>query len=195
MRNRLSFKDSVKAVSMLLCAASGIYAAGLSNPVSETGYNETTAECDELAELRKQTADLFQRPLSREEYYERNWMWLRCRTETHNEFDAGGSWFGEDAEDFHNKVRPLDCGPINWHFKYVNGQGWGDAMFGFDWSIPNCVLPFTVQILRDIAKVATDRYQRELYIWDCPGAHDDPHWGTERATGLKVYAPPDRSYD
>ena len=145
------------------------------------GANHTglSPECRKLEALRNQTEELFLKSPNREEYYNRNWMWVRCRTAFHNEFDAGGSWFGPYAEDLRRRLEDSHCVWYNWHFKYINSRGWGDAMFGFNWASPRCHQQDTVDIMRKVAKIAADRYQREFYIWDCPGAETDPNWDSE----------------
>lgn len=123
---------------------------------------------------RNLTELLFNRPLTFSEYKARNWMWLRCRTFTSNQFDVGGMWPGEFGSWFLGKLHETKCAPINWQFEYVNGQTWGDAYVAFDWWSTGCDQIRAVKAaIKAAAKEATEM-RRELYIYNCVGFNDYP---------------------
>ncbi|KAH6989408.1 hypothetical protein BKA56DRAFT_710856 [Ilyonectria sp. MPI-CAGE-AT-0026] len=123
---------------------------------------------------RNLTELLFNRPLTYSEYTARNWMWLRCRTFTSNQFDVGGNWPGHFGSWFLGKLHETKCAPINWQFEYVNGQRWGDAYVAFDWWSTGCDQIRAVKAaIKAAAKSATEM-RRELYIYNCVGFNDYP---------------------
>lgn len=148
---------------------------------SPTGFNtepKIQEDCNAMEALRNKTADLFRRRISREEYYRRNWMWIRCRGKRVNRLDMGGSWFGPEGRDFKRYLENMNCGSVlNWRFKYVNGE-WGDATLRFNWLL-SCGLKTTIAVASSLARVAGERYKREFYILNCPRASMDPNWASE----------------
>lgn len=132
---------------------------------------------------RNLTELLFNRPLTYSEYTARNWMWLRCRTFTSNQFDVGGNWPGHFGSWFLGKLHDTKCAPINWQFEYVNGQRWGDAYVAFDWWSTGCDQIRAVKAaIRAAAKSATEM-RRELYIYNCIGFNDYPWSFVEMRNG------------
>lgn len=136
-------------------------------------------ETDLAVERAKQ---LFSRPLEKSEYKVRDWRWLRCRTFTSTRFDIGGTWSGEDGNEWFQLLKD-HCDVINFSHMYINREDWGDAMVRFDLpdlGIHICDQKDAVRLAVEAAKRSADGLARQLYIWDCPGFEDDPNWSTER---------------
>lgn len=149
--------------------------AGITPDIEPLHYNEAEAQ----AWLKNKAYNLFEKRLSRVEYYQRNWQWIRCRTLLGFRFDMGGSWFGRDAEPLYNEL--LKYCPIDkWRFKYTNHLGWGDASISFVSPTSGCRPEHIVEGMYQLAKYARDKYKREFYIWDCPGFESYEFWGSER---------------
>lgn len=160
-----------------------------SNPMSKTDIflddglevvppNMTTTEA--AAWLKAAEYQLFEKPISRNEYDRRNWMWVRCRCHHEAKFDLGGIWFGHRGEALRKTIK-RECPLTTWKFKYVNGLGWGDAMVSFHWWGDDCRLRDVVNLMRNLALRGGRKYRRDFYMWDCPTFEDDKHYGTERA--------------
>lgn len=128
--------------------------------------------------VKKMEHELFEKPLSRDEYIQRNWMWLRCRSHHSPKFDVGGTWPGHMGENVEKLVKQK-CNVLKFRFKYVNGLDWGDAVMDM-FPLARCTLRETVWILKDIAKRYEAKYHRNLYLWDCPYFEEERYYGTER---------------
>ncbi|KJZ79408.1 hypothetical protein HIM_00877 [Hirsutella minnesotensis 3608] len=141
---------------------------------SETG-EESPGTCEQYVAMRDKAAGLFERTLTREEYYARDFMWIRCRSKQSKFFDVGGSWPGQDGLDFKAFLNKMTI--INWSHRYLNGK-WGDAVIFFNMFDEISLENMMVEIL-SFARAASDRSGRNLYLIDCP-LPDYPYWATER---------------
>lgn len=152
--------------------------SGMSTLASSPTGNLSVSErqCAQLGATLNRTADLFSRQLSREEYYSRNFMWVRCRSMETKWFDMGGAWFGRDGKDLEARFwgRPM----IEYQFNYVKGN-WGDATLFFT-TVTEMSLLEALAKMKALAEVASERYKRNLYIIDCRGQEHDPYFATER---------------
>ncbi|GAO15037.1 uncharacterized protein UV8b_00439 [Ustilaginoidea virens] len=159
-------------------AEAGIYANASATP-------DINSQCQLI---QRETDRLFGKPLTRDEYYERNWLWLRCRTSINPTFDAGGSWVGEWGVSVYEGLQNRGCGFLNWHFKYVNQRDWGDVMFGFD-SNDECEakgLKGVSTKLLDMARETARKLDREFHVWNCEhldGIYAVGTEGLEKAPG------------
>lgn len=149
----------------------------LLNGIEVVPPNMTAAEA--AAWVKAAEYQLFEKPITRNEYDRRNWMWVRCRCHHEAHFDMGGTWFGHRGEAL-RKILKRQCPLTSWKFKYVNGLGWGDAMVNFHWWGDDCRLRDVVNIMRNLALRGGRKARRDFYMWDCPTFEDDAHYGTER---------------
>lgn len=135
--------------------------------------------------------DIFTRPLNKTEYYERNWMWMRCRTGYSNRYDVGGSWFGPEGDEWRAEIEK-GCHADRWKVSYLNGKDWGDAHISFDFTSGQplmCIQKHAVKLAQRVAEKHSERFQRKFYIWDCERPEDGsvgPTWGNERGPGGKA---------
>lgn len=161
--------------------------SSLSPAMRSSLFSTSKGECERAEVIRNETAQLFSRQLTKDEYYQRNFMWMRCRGTRSPFFDLGGSWFGHNGEDLKRMIDgPM---PIRvWQFKYVNAvrpgisnDGWGDAeLFVNPWYPVK--LDEAVSVIREFGRKEAAKYRRSFYIIDCPGFEMDPSWATERST-------------
>lgn len=147
-------------------------------------------EEESKAWLKQVEHELFEKPITRDEYERRNWMWVRCRTHHEAMFDMGGTWFGHAGQPL-KQLLGRECPFIGWRFKYVNGLGWGDAMAQFHGWGDDCRLRDILVLMRNFALRSSAASKRDFYMWDCPGFEDDAHYGTEREG--KVWPGPNES--
>ncbi|KAM4055667.1 hypothetical protein HRG_008479 [Hirsutella rhossiliensis] len=148
----------------------------LDAPGADGNSSTRARRCAQLGATLNKTAELFTRQLTREEYYARNFMWIRCRSMGTKWFDMGGAWFGRDGKDLEARFWGIPM--AEWRFNYVKGN-WGDATLFFNEYLE---LSFdnVMKRIRDLTDVASERYKRNLYIIDCPGQRRDPYFATER---------------
>lgn len=122
---------------------------------------------------------------NRKEYLERNYNWLRCRTQHTPFFDVGGGWVDDGGKRvFEGLAKWLpQCLPINNKVTYYNGQDWGDGALKFD-----CFFPFNNlrTIVKALEKTGNDYavdHRRKLYIFNCAGFNEYPASGLEPKQG------------
>ncbi|EQK99160.1 hypothetical protein G6O67_005721 [Ophiocordyceps sinensis] len=139
------------------------------------GNSESARNCARLKAALNETAELWTRPLTREEYYRRNFMWVRCRSMQAKWFDMGGAWFDRGDEALKKLLgREL----VDWQFKYVRGN-WGDATLFFS-QFREVALEHTVAKMIKLAEKASSEYRRNFYVIDCPGQEEYAYYATER---------------
>lgn len=124
-------------------------------------------------------------PKNRQEYLERNYNWIRCRTLHTPHFDVGGGWVDDGGKRLWagmGKWIP-QCVPVNNRVTYVNGQDWGDATLFFDCFFPWNNIKTIVKALEKIGHDYAVDHRREFYIFNCPGFNSGPYAGIEPKKG------------
>lgn len=142
------------------------------NPVPGNTFNPAMSYNESLAK------DLFTRPLNRQEYLLRDWMWIRCNTWISAVFDVGGSWIGPEGRHFLRELQAKGCKPSHFTVDYYNGADWGDARIMFWWGVAGCNQTAAVNVARRI--VESGQYDRVLYVYDCRGHEANALFRTER---------------
>lgn len=143
---------------------------------------QNASELDRVSDIAN---GLFNRPLNYTEYYNRNWMWLRCRTRHSQIYDVGGGWVRDHGLRWLGIMKKIPrCKPINWHLVYTNGLGWGDAEVQFDWFYPWCGVEQTVRAAMDAAKREGEETRRDFYVYNCEGFNEFP-WSHSELNFIK----------
>lgn len=153
------------------------YDPSTQSPAPKKGVPDELQETAQTAEERRYD-ELFGGPLTELQYRRRNWMWLRCLTTREMLFDVGGMWFGRSGREVLKAVRKKlpGCGIMNWRFKYVNGQKWGDGKMSF-----NCFWGFNdqrdvVAVMVALAEEMGKHVGRNLHIYNCAGFEHKDTW-------------------
>ena len=124
----------------------------------------------------------FGNPLTMNDYFLRDWFWIRCHSQLDIRISVGGSWPGPHGKNWLRELNAIGCGPIvNWVFEYANGLKWGDAVVRMDWWISTCGIKEVIDTAVKLAKMAGAQKHREFYIYSCPAARDEPGWRNEQA--------------
>lgn len=113
----------------------------------------------------------FSRPLDRDDYYKRNFNWVRCHSNLVLRFSVGGGWAGLHGR---NVLRQLKSFPecadtMGWRFEYINKEGFGDAMMSWDTFWGRCNPMLAVYAMLEVAREAEPLTHRKLYVYGCPG--------------------------
>lgn len=140
--------------------------------VQPEARNDTQVDCGAIERARDAVVDLFRRPLTRREYEDRNFNWLRCTSAYSNRWDVGGLWAGPWGRDLLRHLRKRRLLVIGWHYRYIHGRKqphgeWGDAKMEaatllFD------PLPSMVELIKEFALKAAVKHRRSVYFIDCP---------------------------
>ncbi|UNI20387.1 hypothetical protein JDV02_006480 [Purpureocillium takamizusanense] len=166
----------------------------------------TEGNCAALLAARDKAAKLFTRTLNKGEYYERDFMWMRCRYQMENNlFDFGGSWPGPDGRDLFAFLEEKTDGDVReLAFDYVNARnaewgswgGWGDATAmlqlwgGVSSSASVEHLNILVAFMIQFGQLVAERERRTFYVVGCPaGAPNGTYfrgWGVEKK-GIASY--------
>ncbi|PHH85925.1 hypothetical protein CDD83_10986 [Cordyceps sp. RAO-2017] len=139
------------------------------------GAGTSAFDCQKLEEQRNKTMELFRRPLTREEYESRNFMWVRCRMKYGKAFDLGGLWFGPNGKWLREAVEPRIL--VEWHFRYYRGD-WGDADLSFNTHL-ELNLVQTLEAFMRVASVRNQVNHRNLYLLNCPKMEHHEYYGWE----------------
>jgi hypothetical protein len=122
----------------------------------------------------------FGTPLTMDDYFLRDWFWIRCHSLLDIKLSVGGSWPGPHGKHLMRELEASHCGlVVNWTFEYVNGQNWGDAVVRMMWFEPRCGVKEVVLASIKLAKMAGWQKEREFYIYSCPAGRDEPGWRNE----------------